>query len=223
MLAFKNDFWYKLNSEMAVKLSLPNLSSESNITYIRWSYNGQTISYAVDLYQKRDSTFEGFLTMYTEERVYSSKELPTHRIYTRRIQLDSVQVDKLNYGLQTSGIMKLPTDSLISGWVQGFDGVIYCLESMGFKSHTFKTFWSPDAQQNIQEGRLVQSFAEYIALIVCLNSIQTQFAKEIPYESYSTGGPSVALRILTSEQRRKYKKDRNLYRKKHAGKLKLNY
>jgi hypothetical protein len=214
-----SNFWHILNSKKAVKLGLPNLSEDGNIRSSRWSYNGQTVSYALDLYQSSDSVLRGFLTIYTEENVDLSKETPTNRVYQSRINLAPEQVDKLNYCMQTSGIMKLPTDSLIKGWVQGFDGVTYCLEYKGDKLHSFKSFWSPQAQENILEGELVQSFAEYVAIVIDLNTIQKEFVKKIPFESYSTGGPSIAIRILTKAQQRNYKKDRDRYRKQQAGKF----
>jgi hypothetical protein len=213
------NFWYMLNSKKAVKLGLPNLSDDDNIRSSRWSYNGQTISYALDLYQSSDSLLQGVVTIYTEENVDVSKEKPTYRVYYSRIRLTPDQVEKLNYHMQTSGIMKLPTDSLIKGWTKGFDGVTYCLEYKNDELHTFKSFWSPQAQSTILEGELVQSFAEYVEVVIDLNTIQKEFVEQIPFESYSTGGPSIAIRILNKAQRHYYKKERDKYRKQQAGKF----
>ena len=173
----------------------------------------------VDIYQNVDSLFHGFITVYTEEQVDQSKELPTGRIYCRKTILTSEQVDKINFYLKASGILKLPTDTLISGWGKGFDGVTYCLEYKADNLHTFKSFWNPQGQKEIFEGRLVNKFSENVKLVTNIDAIEKEFLSKIPFESYNTGGPSTAILILTKEQLRKYKKDRDLYRKQHAGKL----
>ena len=58
----------------------------------------------------------------------------------------------------------------------------------------------------------VQRFVESVFSLVNAGDVWKSFAKVIPYESYYNGGPSVAIRILTSEQRKKYAKERKNYR-----------
>lgn len=208
-----SNFWYKLNTAETSRIGLPNLIQQSKAAYWRWWYHGQTISYVIDLYQNKDLSLGGFITLYTKEYVDESKELPTHRIYSKRTTFSTSIIDSIYYLFETGGIVELPTDSLIKGWQHGLDGITNNLEYVTPVVHTFTSYWTPKAQENLEEAKLVQRFADSLTVLIHYNQLQEEFTKQIPFESYNTGGPSTAIRILTIEQIRKYRKERGAYRK----------
>jgi hypothetical protein len=211
-----NSFWYKWNDDILKRIDLKEVYGSNDNDHLRIWYGLPTISFIVDLYKMQDSTSKGMITIYTKEVVAEANELPTNRIYSNQVSLSKAQSDSLSRLIHDTQILSLPTDSLIKGWQQGFDGVTYCLEYINKGAYSFKSYWTPTAQEKLKEAIIVQSFIDTVAEIVHINSLMKEFKGNIPFESYNTGGPSTAIRVLTTGQRRKYKRERDAYRKLHG-------
>jgi hypothetical protein len=211
----KNDFWYKWHKNKASQLGLTNLNDSNINNYWRIWYTFQTISYVIDIYKGSDSLSKCFVTLYTEEYVDQTKEMPTGRIYINKVSLNTVVIDSINKLIQVLHIAQIPNETDIKGWSQGLDGITYCIESVTPKNYTFKSYWTPTAQENIKEAKIIQYFVDRIDTMTNLKQLLKDFTKHIPFESYYTGGPSVASRIMTKKERKRYKRERDAYRKNH--------
>jgi hypothetical protein len=209
-------FWYEYNNKLVKKLGLADLQHSNPSNYCRIWYDDLIISYALDIFKDKDSINQGFVTIYTQEMVDEQKELPTHRVYNNKIQLSESQADSIYQLIKNTGVAQFPTDSLIKGWEYGLDGTAYNFEWVNNYNHTYRSYWEPKAQENVNEAIIIQHFIDVMEKIIHIKQLEQEFAKKIPFENYGTsGGIRVAIRVLTVEQRRQYKKERDEYRRKH--------
>ena len=109
--------------------------------------------------------------------------------------------------IQSSTILSLPTDNLIKGWKQGFDGITYIIEYSTKEQYSFKTYWTPQMQDTLREGKLVQSFVDRIFKLAGAKNIWRIFSKTIPYQCYINGG-NIACKVLTKKEQRRYARER---------------
>jgi len=113
--------------------------------------------------------------------------------------------------IKSSAILNLPTDNLIKGWKQGFDGITYIIEYSTKEHYSFKTYWTPQMQDTLREGKLVQSFVNSVFELADAKNIWRTFSKTIPYECYINGG-NIACNVLTKKEKRRYARERKNYR-----------
>ena len=200
-------FWFKYQTAIARKLSLPHLDTSSKAEYVRIWTNKQ----AIDLWREAGGEFSGMLTTWTDEYAPYNEE-PTNRTFIKSKELSGDSLRLLRELLTSSGILTLPTDDSIGGWQQGFDGITYIIEHSTKDNYSFKTYWTPKAQDSLKEATQVQSFVDSAFSIANAPTVWKKFLKLIPFESYYNGGISVAVRILTEKQRKEYRKERQNYR-----------
>jgi len=208
----KNDFWYKYNKQKLEKLYLTDLTKSTTDSHWRLWYNGQTVSYAIDIVNDADK-ITAFVTPYTEEFVPYENEPQTDRIYTYKIPLEDSIAKNILQLINKTNINQIPDEDDIEGWGHGFDGVTYCIENATRSDYSFKSYWSPDASET-KEAKTIKDFIGKIEEIVSIKKVWLKFNKYIPFESYNTGGPMVPVRALTYDQLLYYKQDRASYRKK---------
>jgi hypothetical protein len=111
--------------------------------------------------------------------------------------------------------LHIPTEDSIKGWERGFDGITYKIEYSTKHYYSFKTYWTPTAQDSLKEAIQVQSFIDSAFLLSNANETWRVFEKSIPFECYMNDGPSVACKILTSAEREEYIKEKKKYRRKN--------
>ena len=206
----KNDFWYKYNQKKIEKLYLSDLTVSNDEYHWRFWFNGQTVSYAIDLVNDSNK-LTAFITPYTEEYTFSD-EPPTNRIYTYKVPLADSTAKKILLLLKDTEINSIPNQDEIEGWGRGLDGVTYCIENATRINYSFKSYWSPKGS-DISEAKVVIGFINSIENITNIKDVLSNFNKHIPFESYTTDGSRTALKVLTYEQRLYYKRDRDRYRK----------
>lgn len=200
-------FWYKYQNKQLNKLSLSSLDTSSSKEYYRVWTNRQVIN----IWQNSNGTSGGDLITWTDEYVpYNEK--PTNRTHVNVQPLTSDTAEFVRQLFLSSGILKLPTDDSIKRWQQGFDGITYVIEQSTNDSYSFKTYWTPKAQDSLREAMQVQMFIDSAFSLVNAQQKWQSFAKTIPYECYINGGPSVACKVLTAKERKKYIKERKNYR-----------
>jgi hypothetical protein len=206
-------FWYKTYREIARKLSLPLLDISLKAEYVRiW-----TSSQAIDIWQDETGTFSGILTTWTDEYPPYNEE-PTNRTFVSKKQINHDTAAFLAELINSTRILTIPTDDSIAGWHQGFDGIIYLIEYSTKSSYSFKSYWTPKSQTSLKEAFLVQSFVDKAFTLAGAQNTWDEFAKQIPFESYYNGGPGSSVRILTAEERKKYRRERQNYRRQQAAK-----
>lgn len=206
-------FWFKHQTTIARKLSLPLLDTSTKTEYIRIWTNKQ----AIDVWREKSGAFRGILTTWTDEYTPYNEE-PTNRTFFKTKQLGSDSLRMLFNLLTLSKILFLPTDDAIRGWQQGYDGITYIIEHSTQHNYAFKSYWTPKVQDSLNEAIQVQTFVDNAFDLADAQAIWKEFLNEIPFESYYNGGPGVAVRILTEKQRKDYRKERQNYRQQQLGK-----
>lgn len=200
-------FWYKHLNKQRNKLSLPSLDSFLVKEYYRVWTNQQVIN----IWQNKNGTTIGELITWTNEYApYDEKE--TKRTYVNVQPLTGDTAEYVRQLFLSSGILGLPTDDSIKGWQQGLDGIIYTFEQSTNDTYSFKTYWTPKAQDSLIEAMQVQSFIDSVFSMVDAQQKWQSFAKNIPYQCYINGGPSVTCKKLTAKEIKKYVKERKNYR-----------
>lgn len=210
----RDSTWIKWNNDIVSKLDLTNLSIHNKDYHWRFGYYGQVVSYFVDLTIKGNGLSEGKVTIYTNEYVDATKEVPTKRVYNEKTILRLSQVDSLYTALQELKINDIPIQESVKGWEMGFDGVTYSVELQSNNKYSFKTYWTPEGQDNVPEAKRMVEFIKRLEQITSIPQLEKVFTSNIPFQSYNTGGPATAIRVLTKKQSKQYRKDRDAYRKK---------
>lgn len=210
-------FWFKYQTAIARKLSLPLLDTSTKAEYVRIWTNKQ----AIDLWREMSGEISGTLTTWTDEYAPYNEE-PTNRTFIKANELNGDSLRLLRELLTSSNILFLPTDDSIKGWQQGFDGITYIIEHSTKDSYSFKSYWTPQAQDSLKEAIHVHTFIDNAFSLANAQTVWKEFSKQIPFESYYNGGPGIALRVLTEKQRKAYKKERQNYRQQQISKTKAD-
>ena len=202
-------FWYKYQTEQIKKLSLPSLDTVFNSNCFRVWTNRQVI----EIWQNQNGITFGSLVTWTDEYT-PHNEKPTNRSFIKVKPLIGDTANLVRLLFLSSGILILPTEDSIKGWKKGFDGITYFIEYSTKENYSFKSYWTPQVQDSLNEARQVKSFIDSAFSLVNAGDVWKSFSKTIPYESYYNGGPLVTIRALTNADRKKYAKERKNYRQK---------
>jgi hypothetical protein len=120
--------------------------------------------------------------------------------------------------IQTSQINTIPDENYFPNWQEVFDGSIYTIEHADSKDYYFKTYSSPDEQDAIKEAHIVQDFVDRALEITKASDVWNDFSETVPFEYYSTGGTINIMRILSPKEQRRFKKERDKYRRENSKK-----
>ena len=200
-------FWYKYQNIVINDLSLSRLDTSTAPFHFRiWRTNQ-----VLDIWQTCDASYAGQLTSWVTE-LAPTKEKPIDRtLIDKRILSKDTLKNIFNF-IETSQIMKIPTDDSIKGWKHGFDGVTYIIESSTKTTYSFKTYWTPKAQDTtLAEAKYLQSFVDNIFDLSNGTTVWKQFERNIPYECYGVGG-TIRCKVLTKKQKRQFARERKSYR-----------
>jgi hypothetical protein len=202
---------YGWKLKLAQKLNLPLLLNSQHSFHFRlWTTNQ-----VVDIWQPVEGQPTGQIMTWTDE-IVSNKEVPTNRTHSIIQEINADTARLVHNLISRSGIIDLPSDESIPGWQHGFDGTTYIIEFATPTTYFFKLYWTPSAQGQLKEAVQVKTFVDSLTKHAGLNTAFTNFAASIPFECYSNGGPSVACRILTKSEQRKFLKERDQYRRSKA-------
>lgn len=199
-------FWVKYQQIVMNELSLPRLDTSRNLFYFRvWKANQ-----VIDISSNINDTYSAKITTWTSEYV-PENEKHTNRILIYKVAISADTVHTMLSLIKSSTILNLPTDNLIKGWKQGLDGITYIIEYSTNEQYSFKTYWTPQTQDNLREAKLVLSLVDSIFELAAAKNIWQTFSKTIPYECYINGG-NIACKILTKKEQRSYARERKNYR-----------
>lgn len=201
-------FWYKYQNILINDLSLIRLDTSAIPFYFRvWNTNQ-----VLDIWQTNDTSYAAQLTSWVTEQ-NPSKEKPTDRIFIDKRMLASDTVKQIVELINTSKVKKLPSDNGIKGWKQGFDGVTYIIEFSTKDNYSFKTYWTPKAQDTtLIEAKVLQFFIDEIFDLSGSLTTWKHFEKQVPYECYNIGG-TIRCKVLNKKQKRQFAKERKNYRR----------
>jgi hypothetical protein len=200
-------FWFKYQNIVIKELSLSRLDTSTSTFHFRvWKTNQ-----VLDIWQTSDDSYNGQLTSWVTEQA-PTKEKHTDRTLIDKRELSTETIKLIVNFIESSQIIKLPTDDSIKNWKHGFDGVTYIIESSTKKNYSFKTYWTPKAQDTtLAEAQYLQSFVDKIFDLSSGTTTWKQFEKNIPYECYSVGG-TIRCKVLTKKQKRQFARERKNYR-----------
>lgn len=176
-----------------------------------WYFRFRTDNQVIDVWTDSLGTSSGRITSWAKEYVpYDEK--PTNRIYSESKLLDSNQVAELIQFIDSIGICEVPDQHEIEEWRSGFDGITYQIETADSTDYYFKTYWTPTAQDSLEEAILVQAFVDRTMEITNANEAWRIMSENIPYPQYQVGMFIVATG-QTKKERRRSKRERKRYRK----------
>jgi len=205
-------FLYKWNQDLAKELGLANVANSQSDFYFRMWYHGQVLSHVIDIRSTNDSTYKAMMTLYTKEFIDNTKKEPTERIYSKKVELNSVVGARAHELIVSQKINSIPSEDLISGWSRGLDGDTYTIEFADKNKYSFKSYWTPTVQDSLKEAIRLIGFIKDLNRIVEMEQRLSAFPSEIPFECYNTGGPATACKVLPRKQHQKLKKERENYR-----------
>lgn len=166
-----------------------------------------TEQFTIDIYADSNNEFSGSILAYAEEYIDTNKERETNRHYEEKFNVDSAAAHRI-IDLYRS----LRIDQ-IKEWRGGLDGMYYTIEFIEGNVKSKHKYWSPEAIKT-GDGRLMKSFIDQVKAIAFKAS--RGFSAHIPFECHSIKGEGdIACRVLTKQHKRKYRNDRNVYRKLH--------
>lgn len=207
-------FWHNYQNKIAAKLHLDNLNTSSVKQEWRMWYNGQVTSYVLIL-----SPTESRMIVYTQEYRDPVTEQPSERVFSKSYTLNVSQAKSIDSLKEAYEIDKIATGNLIKDWGHGFDGITYNIERSYGNNYSFKSYWTPQAVKAV-EAKKMERFIEAVNQVTKQHN-WPDFFKSIPFLSYSTGGPAVAMKAVDKKQARSLRKAQKAYRKSHPEVVKV--
>jgi len=202
-------FWKNIQTEKIKEFNLPELDTEFEFVFRSWNPGS-----LLEIIKNNDSisgriiyfVFEVWEEDYKADTFVKTYLLPK-----------SISKNLYKYILN-SGIQKIPSDKYIKDWQQGFDGITHIYELKDNHNYSFKNFWTPTAQKEIEEAKFIIEFNKKIGEIGELEKYGKDFAENVPFISYKYSGSAYAItKPPTKKELRKYKRER---KKKHRNKNK---
>lgn len=203
-------FWKKYQEKILKETKNIQPLIEKQDYHFRIVYHGQVISHVIDLWKENATNYLLEVLFYTKE--YTPNEEPTNRYFCEKIKYDSTISSNLYKLIVAKQIESIPSDKKIVGWSQGFDGIEITIETIVENKYSFKQYWTPSTQDTLKEGLAINNFIKEAWKLLDISSKEKDFATRIPFESYNTGGPATAFKVLTKRERRLYRKERKNYR-----------
>ena len=112
-------------------------------------------------------------------------------------------------------INSIPSDKFIPKWGKGFDGITYMIEYKDTIQHSFKNYWTPSAQDNLEEAVRIQNFVNRVYTLVNSEKLSAIFQNVIPFRSWTCNGTCIS-RVMTREQYKEYKKKKRKFLNKNG-------
>jgi hypothetical protein len=132
-------------------------------------------------------------------------------VFQRKFNFDSDISLKIFRLIDSLKINSIPSDKFIPKWQQGFDGITYLMEYKDSIQHSFKNYWTPKAQENLEEAVRIQNFVDYVYTIVNSEKLDAIFQKEIPFRSWTCNGVSISRAMTRKEYKEYRRKKRKFY------------
>ena len=195
--------WYTWQYKIDSTLYLSRLTLSTDTFHFRfWGY-GQT----VDVWTANHKTFYGLLTNHIQSyEPYDEKKniRKPSTTFSCQVELDTA-LARQTYGLIQT-ILDIPTDQAVSGWQFGTDGVTYLFETATPISYSFKSYWTPTAQDStLMEAKKIQAFVDSIGFILNLEAEYDTFFDMLKPGSYTVDHYMIQTK-LTDKQARLWKK-----------------
>lgn len=172
----------------------------NDIQYSKYNYYFRlyTDKQVIDVWEDTTGKAFGKITCWTKEYA-SDYEKPSNSIYFEKRILDSIQVSKIMFLIDSIKIETIPDQDSIKGWEQGFDGITYTIAHLIQTDYDIKSYWTPRAQGSLTEAILVQHFVDRMLKIVEAEEVWEAYANHIPFPCYINGGPIITCQVRNKE------------------------
>lgn len=176
---------YKWKNDTQEKLRLSDLmNSEHEFSFRIWIKN-QVLEITKD-----GSDFKGNITNYV---FYSMKLNSVEKaIRLSKVLLSSEEAKKIYEIIQSSDVLKLPSDNDIVNWRFGKDGETYIIEYSDKTNYSFKTYWTPSVQGSLPEAIVIEKVINNLSDYLTLHETYLTFKNTLPRKGcYYFGSMSV--------------------------------
>lgn len=192
-------YWNKYKQGLIIRHQLEDIQNRNDELIFRFWNFGSCIEVT-----KTGTLYKGSVTYFVDEvDDYSKGQFK--KVFNLEVEkakeiIDLIDVRKIN---------EIPSDKFILAWEHGFDGVEYIFEYKTNKEYSFKNYWTPKLQGDLEEAIRIQGFIDELYLICDSENLLKKFEKEIPFRSYSYNGGSIAIsRVMTVEDYKEFKKQK---------------
>jgi len=186
---------YKLFQDKLDFFSLNNIEN-SNSEYIIRFWN---TSNCIQL-EKSNNSISGKIIFVIQN---SDNKLEFLR---KEISLSENQINEILKIIADYKLDQLPAEENIKNWKTGFDGNLYEIELLINKKYQFKSYWTPEIQDN-PEGRLLVNLKDNIEKLVNISNLFKEFISQNKFPCYNYYGTSYsACTIYTKKEARRLKR-----------------
>jgi len=197
-------YWNRIQNEKIKKYNLGFNESKKDELFFRFWTHGNCIEIT-----KRDTLIIGKSIYFVDEVDDFSKNN-----FVKTFDLKKSVCEKILNLIDSCKVNTIPSDKFIKGWQQGFDGTTYIFENKTKTEYSFKNYWTPTSQENLEVAKKIQNFVDKLRRICDSENLSKQFTKEIPFRSYTYNGSSVIVsRIMTTDEYKKYLKEKRKMKK----------
>lgn len=178
-------FWLKHNRALSEKIGLKDFLSSTDDFNFRYWNQGQIIEIT-----KINDLVSGNITNYTFRQERKNKE--ERDTLFEILKIENQLAFEIYMVISDSTFTSLPSDNMIDGWSQGTDGIEYIFETANKNNYSYKTYWTPSAQDSIKESLIILNLVNEISKTLNLREIYKHFQSNLPHKGcYSSGGMSV--------------------------------
>lgn len=191
---------YRWTSQLAIRLNLPPLLISTDSIHFRFWANGQV----VDIWMDDSKTYEGKITNYTES--YEAWDMEKQaskpsKIFCSMVPIDSSIARKVAALFES--VNSIPAQDSIAGWSSGCDGIIYVFEASATSWYTYKSYWTPTAQDSsLSQAKQIQAFADSISSTLNLAAAYDLFFSALEPGAYTYDQYMITLKLTEKQKRR---------------------
>lgn len=136
-------YWNKYKNELIKKHNFEDITNKKDeIVFKFWSF-GTCIEVT-----KNDTLINGNLIYFVDEVDEFSK-----KVFKKTFNLKSETAKEIINLIEKTEINKIASDKFIKGWQHGFDGIEYIFEYKTKNEYSFKNYWTPNLQDNLDEAK----------------------------------------------------------------------
>ena len=178
-------FWQELNRPLVDKFDLSHFPTSNHEFSFRFWNHSQVIEII-----KNGKEITASITNYIFQLSKNQEE--NKKTLFQKTTLPQEFANQLFTAIQNSNILALPSDDEIEDWSQGFDGTTYIIEHADPSNYSYKTYWTPTAQDSLAAALRLIDFIQTLDDVLNLKESYNEFIKTIPQKGcYMTSGSTV--------------------------------
>ena len=185
-------FWFKLTLQDLQKVGLKDLRYSTDKIHIRFWDQRQVI----DLYSNDSSSFNGEIISFINGVPKGKKKSKLFKQENILSPSDALNMYELFDSLR---IFQIPIQDSIKDWNNGSDGVEYIFEFSTPSFYSYKTYWTPEVQENVVEAKQIYYLIKRLNSDYKMHEKWQELLNSLPLGHYSYGG----VNMIKFENRKK--------------------